>query len=108
MSVVMNFAMFPTRKSVSVSPFVSKVVDSVRSKGFDNQLTAMGTIVETNTLAEALSVISDAYSTIEDECERVYVTINIDIRKGQAGRIYSKVKSVEEKISKDKGNNPNS
>ncbi|MFP4557808.1 MAG: MTH1187 family thiamine-binding protein, partial [Bacteroidales bacterium] len=80
MSVLMNFAMFPTRKSESVSPFVSKVVKSVRSKGFSNQLTAMGTIVETDTLGEALSVIEDAYATLEDDCDRVYVTVNIDIR----------------------------
>lgn len=97
----MNFAMFPTRKSESVSPFVSKVVESVRAKGFENQLTAMGTIVETENLQEALSVIEDAYAAIEDDCERVYVTVNIDIRKGKTGRIRSKVQSVEEKLAKN-------
>lgn len=100
MSVLMNFAMFPTRKSESVSPFVSKVVESVRAKGFDNQLTAMGTIVEADTLGDALSVIEDAYATLEDDCDRVYVTVNIDIRKGKTGRIRSKVQSVEDKLSK--------
>ncbi|MFO8022828.1 MAG: MTH1187 family thiamine-binding protein [Perlabentimonas sp.] len=100
MSVLMNFAMFPTRKSESVSPFVSKVVESVRAKGFNNQLTAMGTIVETDTLGDALNVIEDAYATLEDECDRVYVTVNIDIRKGKSGRIKSKVQSVEDKLNK--------
>jgi uncharacterized protein (TIGR00106 family) len=99
MSVVMNFAMFPTRKSESVSPFVTKVVESVRLKGYENQLTSMGTIVETETLSQALSVIEDAYSVLENDCDRVYVTVNIDIRKGDMGRIHSKVKSVEDKIA---------
>jgi uncharacterized protein (TIGR00106 family) len=102
MSVVMNFAMFPTRKSESVSPYVTRVVQSVRSKGFENQLTSMGTIVETNTLKEALLVIEDAYAELEPDCDRVYVTVNIDIRKGDLGRITSKVKSVEAKIAQDK------
>jgi len=96
----MNFAMFPTRKSESVSPFVSKVVELVRAKGFSNQLTAMGTIVETDTLGDALNVIEDAYATLEDECDRVYVTVNIDIRKGKSGRIKSKIQSVEDKLNK--------
>ena len=99
MSVVMNFAMFPTRKSESVSSFVSKVVKAIRAKGFENQLTSMGTIVETNTLGEALSVIEDAYKTLENECDRVYVTVNIDIRKSEMGRIRSKIESVEQKLA---------
>jgi uncharacterized protein (TIGR00106 family) len=104
MSVVMNFAMFPTRKSESVSPYVAKVVESVRSKGFESQLNAMGTIVETNTLHEALSVIEDAYAVLEDDCDRVYVTVNIDIRKGEIGRLHTKVLSVEEKLAKGNKN----
>lgn len=100
MSVVMNFAMFPTRKSESVSPYVSRVVERVRSLGFESQLTAMGTIVETKTLQEALGVIEQAYSTLEKDCDRVYVTVNLDIRKGEKGRIKSKVKSVEDKLNK--------
>ncbi|NHB68957.1 thiamine-binding protein [Bacteroidales bacterium M08MB] len=98
MSVVMNFAMFPTRKNTSISPYVSRIVKSVRSKGYQNQLTAMGTIVETSTLREALEVVEDAYKELENDCDRVYVTLNLDIRKGELGRIESKVQSVEQKI----------
>lgn len=100
MSVVMNFAMFPTQHEGSASPYVSKVVERVRAMGFENQLTAMGTLVETDTLAQALAVIDDAYKALEPDCERVYVTVNIDIRKGQLGRIHSKVESVENRLGK--------
>jgi uncharacterized protein YqgV (UPF0045/DUF77 family) len=81
-----------------VSPYVSRVVRRVRGKGYESQLTAMGTIVETPTLKEALGVIEDAYSELEPDCDRVYVTVNIDIRKGEMGRIRSKIESVEKKI----------
>ena len=101
MSVVMNFAMFPTRKNESLSPYVAKVVKSIRSSGFESQLTSMGTIVETDTLGEALLVIDNAYKTLEDSCDRVYVTVNIDIRKSEKGRIHSKIDSVEKKIYPD-------
>lgn len=95
----MNFAMFPTQRTGSASPFVSKVVERVRSLGYENQLTAMGTLVETETLEQALAVINEAYSVLEPDHERVYVTVNIDIRKGKSGRIRSKVQSVEDKIA---------
>lgn len=58
----------------------------------------MGTIVETSTLREALEVVEDAYKELENDCDRVYVTLNLDIRKGELGRIESKVQSVEQKI----------
>jgi len=58
----------------------------------------MGTLIETETLPEALEVISEAYKILEVDCERVYVTVNIDIRKGEMGRMDSKIRSVEDKL----------
>jgi uncharacterized protein (TIGR00106 family) len=102
MSVLLNFAIFPTDKGDSVSPYVSRVIQKLRSMGFPNQLTAMGTIVETDSLSQALSVINEAYSVLENDCQRVYITANFDIRKGSSSRMARKVKSVEEKIGKTK------
>lgn len=98
MSVLMNFAMFPTDKGISVSPYIARITGTIRAKGHENQLTAMGTLVETDTLNEALEVISDTYKVLENECERVYVTVNLDIKKGPKGRIRGKVDSVEAKL----------
>lgn len=96
----MNFAMFPTERTGSASPYVSRVVEKVRELGFENQLTAMGTIVETETLSEALGLIDEAYKTLEDDCNRVYITISIDVKKGSTGRLKSKVQSVHNIIGK--------
>lgn len=85
-----------------MSPYVSRIVKMVRSKGYQSQLTAMGTIVETSTLNEALSIIEDAYAELEPDCERVYVTVNIDIMKDGEDRIHTKVQSVENKLNSTK------
>lgn len=98
MSVLLNFAMFPTDKGDSVSPYVSKIVKHIRRSGYSNQLTAMGTLIETETLPEALALINDAYKILEEDCERVYVTVSIDIRKGKSGRMASKILSIEDKL----------
>lgn len=96
----MNFAMFPTERNGSASPYVSRVVEKVRESGFENQLTAMGTILETETLSEALGLIDEAYKTLENDCNRVYITISIDVKKGSTGRLKSKVQSVHNIIGK--------
>ncbi len=98
MSVILNFAMFPTDKGDSVSPYVSKIIKHIRRFGYANQLTSMGTLIETETLPEALALINEAYEILAEDCERVYVSVNIDIRKGKTGRMVSKVQSIEDKL----------
>jgi len=98
MSVLMNFAMFPTDKGDSVSHYVTKIIKHIRRSGYSSQLTAMGTLVETETLQEAMTLIDESYKVLEEDCERVYVTVSIDIRKGKSGRIESKIRSVEDKL----------
>jgi uncharacterized protein (TIGR00106 family) len=98
MSVLIEFAMFPTDKGVSVSEDVSRVIEMIRRDYPRYKLTAMGTIVETETLAEALEVIEKAYGVLEPYSERVYSSIKIDIRKSKDDRLEAKVASIKGKI----------
>lgn len=98
MSVLMQFAMLPTDKGASASPYVSRVIAMIRDCGFPYQLSAMGTIIETETLEEAQSVVAKAYSLLQTDCTRVYCTVTFDIRDGNVGRVQQKVASIEAKI----------
>lgn len=100
MSVLLEFAMFPTDKGVSVSKYVSQVIDMIRKDYENYRLTAMGTIVETNTLAEALGVIEKSHAILLPHSERIYASIKLDIRKGTDERLRAKIDSIEEKIGK--------
>jgi uncharacterized protein (TIGR00106 family) len=100
MSVLLEFSMFPTDKSGSVSEYVSQVINMIRESGVDYKLTAMGTIVETETLEEALEVIQKSYQVLEPHSQRIYSSLKMDIRKGKAGRLEGKIQSVENKIGK--------
>jgi uncharacterized protein (TIGR00106 family) len=103
MSVLLEFAMFPTsdecRKGSSVSHQVAKIIDMIDRSGLAYQLTPMGTIVECASVQEALGVVEKAYEQL-DECERVYSTIKLDIRKGEMGRLSGKIASVENQIGR--------
>ncbi|MCX7863308.1 MAG: MTH1187 family thiamine-binding protein [Bacteroidales bacterium] len=98
MSVLMEFAMFPTDKGESVSAYVSQVIQMIRECGYPYKLTAMGTIVETENMDQALEIVKKAYQTLEPHSQRVYSTIKFDIRKGAQNRLEGKIKSIENKI----------
>ncbi len=103
MSVLLEFSMFPTsdecREGASVSKFVSRIIDRIDKSGAAYQLTPMGTIVETETMREALDIIEDAYDQLD--CERVYSSLKFDIRKGKSNRLKTKIASVERHLERE-------
>ncbi len=82
MAVLMEFAIFPTDKGISVSDDVSKVIKMIKECGFPYQLTAMGTLIETETVSEALKIVEQAASILEQKSNRIYSTLKLDIKKG--------------------------
>jgi uncharacterized protein (TIGR00106 family) len=99
MSVLLEFAMFPTDKGESVSAYVSQVIKMIRESGTSYQLTPMGTIVETDTMDEALAIVKQAYHILDGAgCNRIYSSLKFDIRKGKENRLQGKLDSVREKI----------
>jgi len=103
MSVLLEFAMFPTsdncREGASVSKQVAKIIDAIDKSGVKYQLTPMGTVVETDTMQEALDVIALAYEQVK-ECERVYSSLKFDIRHNSEDRLKNKIKSVEDNLQR--------
>ncbi len=103
MSVLLEFSMFPTspdgREGASVSAQVSKVIDAIDKSGVAYQLTPMGTVIETETMKEALDIIEMAYEQLSD-CERVYSSLKFDIRKNTKNRLKTKIASVEKAIGR--------
>jgi uncharacterized protein (TIGR00106 family) len=98
MSVLVNFAMFPTDKGTSVSKYVSQIIKMIKESGVDYQLSSMATVIETETFSEALQIIEKAYAILEPHSNRVYCSATFDIKKSKSGRIIEKVKSIENKI----------
>lgn len=100
MSVICQFAMFPTDKGESLGVFVSRIVDVIDRSNVAYKLTPMSTIIETDTLEEALSLIKQSYKQLEEDCNRVYASVTIDIRKGKSQRLLGKISSLESRLGK--------
>jgi uncharacterized protein (TIGR00106 family) len=99
MSVLLEFAMFPTDKGESVSEYVSQVIEMVRDSGMSYQLTPMGTIIEADDLSQILSMVQAAHDILDRAgCNRIYSSLKLDIRKGKDNRLQGKLESVRDKI----------
>ena len=98
MSVVLEFAIFPTDHGESKSKYVARVIEMIKQSGVPYEFTAMGTIIETPTVEEGLNIVKKAYEILEVDCNRIYSTIKIDYRKGYKNRLKQKIASVESKL----------
>jgi uncharacterized protein (TIGR00106 family) len=101
MSVMLNFAIFPTDQGDhGASEYVSMVLEMISKSGVSYQLNPMGTTIETATMDEALEMVKKSYEVLEPHSNRIYCAITMDIRKGRSGGMQQKIDSIEKRIGK--------
>ena len=98
MSTIIEISIFPTDKGTSVSPYVARVLSIIKDSGLPYLLTPMGTCIEGDWSA-LMAVIDDCYQELQSDCERIYLTLKADYRKGRSNGLRRKVASVEMKLS---------
>jgi uncharacterized protein (TIGR00106 family) len=97
--VVLEFSMFPLGRGESLSPYVAKILDIVERSGLDYRFHAMGTLLE-GEWDDVMGIVRKCFEALAADCDRIECSIKIDYRKGQAGRLRTKVASVEEKLGR--------
>jgi uncharacterized protein (TIGR00106 family) len=97
MSVLIHFSIFPTDKGTSASPYVARAVRIIKGSGLPYKLGPMSTAVE-GEWEEVMGVVERCFAELRKDCDRIYMTLQMDYRKGAVNRIEGKIKSVEEKL----------
>ena len=97
MSTIIELAIFPTDKGQSVSPYVARALQVIKDSGLNYELNAMGTCIE-GEWKQVLDVVDRCFAALEPDCDRIYLTLKADYRKGPLGRLKEKVLSVEQKL----------
>lgn len=95
----MGISIFPVDKGESLSSFVARAVETIQKSNYPYIVTPMETVVETESIEEALRLTEECFKALEVDCNRIIVNIKIDYRKGKSGRIKGKVESVQKKIN---------
>lgn len=94
MSVVASISIFPLGKTDHLGPYVARALNVIEQNGLDYRLGPMGTVLE-GEFDQVLEVARQCMAEMEKDCDRIYMTLTVDNRKGLAGRIDGKVASVE-------------
>ena len=97
--VLLEFSMAPLEKGSSVGEYVARSLKVIDESGLDYRLHAMGTIVE-GEIDDVLGVLKKCFETMAADCDRITCTAKLDYRRGYAGRLNTKVSSVEDKLGR--------
>jgi uncharacterized protein (TIGR00106 family) len=95
--VLLEMSITPLGIGESVSQYVAECVELIDQSDLDYELHAMGTIVE-GELDQVLDLLRRCIEQVARHSDRVTCAAKLDFRRGQSGRIRSKVDSVEEKL----------
>jgi len=99
MSVIVDLSLFPLDKGGSgLGRYVARTEAILEHSGLSYQLGPMGTAIE-GEWDEVMRVVGQCYHALESDCDRIYVTIKADSRKGRTGGLAGKVASVRSHAS---------
>jgi uncharacterized protein (TIGR00106 family) len=94
MSVIVDFSVFPIGKEESVSKYASRAVKIIKDSGLPHLIGPMGTAIE-GEWDEVMLVVKRCMEELKKDCPRLYMTMKVDCRQGESGRMEKKVKKVE-------------
>lgn len=97
MSVIAELSIFPMDKGVSMSPYVARVVTVIKQSGLAYDFGPMGTTIE-GEWDEVMETVSACYKELEQDCDRIYLTLKVDARKGRKNGLKGKTDSVAAKL----------
>ncbi len=99
MSVLLEFSMTPLDKGESVSAYVSRSLDIIDKSGVPYRLGPMGTCLE-GEWDEVMAVVKECMDKMQSDCNRVSVSIKMDVRDGATDRLTGKIASVEKSLGR--------
>ena len=94
MSVIVDFSIFPIGKEESVSKYASRAVKIIKESGLPHHIGPMGTAIE-GEWDEVILVVKRCMEELKKDCPRLYMTMKVDCRQGESGRMEKKVRKVE-------------
>ncbi|MEX0938317.1 MAG: MTH1187 family thiamine-binding protein [Pirellulales bacterium] len=97
--VLLEFSVTPIGAGESVSSQVARCIEIVEASGLAFELHAMGTIIE-GELDEVMDVMRRCIDAVAQDNPRVSCTAKLDCRRSAAGRLITKVESVERQLGR--------
>jgi len=98
MSVIVDLSIFPMDKEgTGLSRYVARALAVIKASGLPYRLGPMGTAIE-GEWDEVMRVVGDCYRVLEPDCDRIYLAVKADCRRGRTDGLAAKVASVEQRM----------
>jgi uncharacterized protein (TIGR00106 family) len=92
---LMEFTLIPLDKGARFSKYVAGTLSVVKESGLEYRLNPMGTVVEGD-WDRLLELLSACVRNLEQDSDRISLSVKFDIRKGVSGAIDGKIRSVQD------------
>lgn len=94
MSVMAELCLFPMGEGDSVDEYVARAVKVIKESGLGYAMGPMGTTIE-GEWDEVMACVTKCYKVMEADCDRVYMILKVDARKGRDDGLSSKMKTLQ-------------
>jgi uncharacterized protein (TIGR00106 family) len=98
--MLVQFSMFPTGVSESVSGEVAKIIDIIDKSGLTYKTSAMSTVIE-GEWDEVMAVVNECRLKLKETNNRVYMVLTMDDRGNMKNRMVGKIESLKNKLDRD-------
>ena len=99
MVVILEFSVIPIGEGVSLSRFIAHAVKALENMGAKHLATPMGTIIEAESLDEALRYVRAAHEAVfKAGAKRVVTLIKIDDRRDVERSMEDKLRSLKRSL----------
>jgi len=99
--MIAELTITPMCESEDTADWLAMVIDKIDESGLDYQVTAMGTIIESDSWDVLMDTVKLAHETILANCARVQTDLRIDEHKGRSGMLNKRVNEMEHITGKE-------
>ena len=99
MAVILEFSVIPIGEGVGLSKLIARAVRALKELGVKHLATPMGTIIEAESLDEALRYVKAAHEAVfEAGARRVVTLIKVDDRRDVRRSMEDKLRSLRKAL----------
>lgn len=99
--MIAELTITPMCEGEDTADWLAMVVDKIDESGLDYQVTAMGTIIETDSWDQLMDTVKECHQLILANCPRVQTDLRIDEHKGRSGMLQKRVTEMEHLTGKE-------